>query len=238
MPALGLNFDARTVDPASAGASGLPVGDHPVIIESSEVKPTKEQDGGYLQLNLRAIDGPAKGLTGVWRLNLYNSSPKAVEIAYKQLSAICHCVGVYQVNDSSALHNKPFIAVVGPQSDPKYTEVKGCKDINGNDPKQAGQGPQQGAPTGIPTGAAPQQQWGAAQQQAAPQGWAQPQQQPPQQQAPQGWQQGPAQGAAPAAGWAPPGGQQQPPQQQPAAPAQQWTPGAAPGGAPAWAQPR
>lgn len=255
MSNLGFNFDARTVDPATAGGSSLPVGDQPVIVESSEVKPTKDNDGGYLQLNLRVIDGPHKGASGPWRLNLYNQSPKAVEIAYRQLSALCHCVGVYQVNDSTQLHNRPFVVVVGPQDDPKYTEVKGCKDIHGNSPKSAGAAPQQqqapaGMPPGMPPGMgqpapqqAPAQAWAPQQPAPAGQPWAQQGQQQPAQppQPPQqgGWTPPPQQPAqqpaqAPAqGGWTPPGAAPAQPAQ---APAPAWAPGGAAPAAPAWAQ--
>ncbi len=214
-------FNAQQYDPTQ-GVGSLPIGKHPVIIESSEVKANKANDGGYLQLNLRIIDGPQQGTTGAYRLNLYHSNQQTVEIAHRQFSAICHVIGVFQVTDSSQLHNLPFLIEVGPQkNDPRYTEVKKVFDMNGNEPGKAGAGapaaqPQQQQPQGQPNGAwggAPQGQpqqpaggaaWGGQQQ--PPQGgqpaWGgQPAQQPAQQQ-PQGggWQQGgqPAQGGAPA----------------------------------------
>ncbi|AZF90039.1 single-stranded DNA-binding protein [Pseudomonas phage vB_PaeS_SCUT-S3] len=219
-------FNAQQYDPTQ-GVGSLPIGKHPVIVESSEVKANKANDGGYLQLNLRIIDGPQQGTTGAYRLNLYHSNQQTVEIAHRQLSAICHVIGVFQVTDSSQLHNLPFLIEVGPQkNDPQYTEVKKVFDMNGNEPGKAGAGapaaqPQQQQPQGQPNGAwggAPQGQpngaWGGAPQgqpqqpaqNPAPQGgqpaWGgQPAQQPAQQQ-PQGggWQQGgqPAQGGAPA----------------------------------------
>lgn len=218
-------FNAQQYDPTQ-GVGSLPIGKHPVIVESSEVKANKANDGGYLQLNLRIIDGPQQGTTGAYRLNLYHSNQQTVEIAHRQLSAICHVIGVFQVTDSSQLHNLPFLIEVGPQkNDPQYTEVKKVFDMNGNEPGKAGAGaaaaqPQQQQPQGQPNGAwggAPQGQpqqpaggaaWGGQPaQNPAPQGgqpaWGgQPAQQPAQQQPAQGggWQQGgqPAQGGAPA----------------------------------------
>ena len=161
-------FNAQQYDPTQGGGS-LPVGRLPVIVESSEVKANKANDGGYLQLNLKVIDGPQTGTTGAYRLNLYHSNPQTAEIAHRQLSAICHCVGVFNVQDSSQLHNIPFIAEVGLQKGEEaaqkgYTEVKKVFDINGNEPGKAGQGapaaqpqqhPAQGG--GAPAGGAP---WG------------------------------------------------------------------------------
>lgn len=206
-------FDAQQFDP-SQSAGALPIGKHPVVIESSEVKANKANDGGYLQLNLRIVDGPQTGTTGAYRLNLYHSNQTTVEIANRQLSAICHVIGVYQVSDSSQLHGIPFIVEVGPQkNDPQYTEVKKVFDANGNEPGRAGaaqaaQQPQAQQPAQQPTAwSQPAQQPAQAEPQAQqPQtAWAQPhqpaQQQPAQQQQPQaGWVQQPAQQQAAPAG--------------------------------------
>lgn len=218
-------FNAQQYDPTQGGGS-LPVGRHPVIIESSEVKANKANDGGYLQLNLKLIDGPQQGTTGAYRLNLYHSNPQTAEIAHRQLSAICHVIGVFNVQDSAQMHNIPFIIEVGfqkghePGSNPEakgYTEVKKVFDINGHEPGKAGQGAPAAQPQQQPA------QGGFGQQQPA----AQPQQpgngpawggQPAQQ---------PQQPAAPAGNGAPAWGQPQQPAQQPQQPA---------GNAPAWGQ--
>ncbi len=222
-------FNAQQFDPTQGGGS-LPVGRHPLIIESSEVKANKANDGGYLQLNLKLIDGPQMGATGAYRLNLYHSNPQTAEIAHRQLSAICHVIGVFNVQDSQQLHNIPFIAEVGLQKGEEaaqkgYTEVKKVFDINGNEPGKAGQG----APAAQPQ-QQPAAQGGFGQQQPAaqPQGnapaWGGGQ---PAQQQPQG---APA-GNAPAWGQQP---AQQPAAQQPAQQAGGWQQG---GGAPAGGAP-
>lgn len=215
-------FNAQQYDPTQ-GVGSLPIGKHPVIVETSEVKANKANDGGYLQLNLRIIGGPQAGTTGAYRLNLYHTNQQTVEIAHRQLSAVCHVIGVFQINDSSQLHGIPFLIEVGPQkNDPQYTEVKKVFDMNGNEPGKAGQGaapaqPQQAAagfgqqPQGQGGfGQQPQQQ--PAQQQPAQGGAAwgqQPQQQPQGNGAAWGGQQ-PQQNAAPQGGQ--PGGWQQQPQ--------------------------
>ena len=196
-------FNANNFDPTQR-VDGLPIGKHPVIIQSSDVKATKANDGGYLQLDLLIIDGPQKGTVGAYRINLYNASQQAVDIANRQMSAISHVTGVFMIQDTAQLHNIPFVVEVGPQkNDPQYTEVKKVYDIHGNEPGKA------------PAGG------GAAQPQGG--GFGQ-QQQPPQQQ-PQGgqWGGGQPQGQGAAqppqgGGWQPPAGhgdpnagQQQPP---------------------------
>lgn len=220
-------FNAQQFDPTQ-GVGSLPIGKHPVIVESSEVKANKNNDGGYLQLNLRIIDGPQQGTTGAYRLNLYHANQQTVEIAHRQLSAICHVVGVYMVSDSSQLHNLPFLIEVGPQkNDPTYTEVKKVFDMNGNEPGKAGQG----APAAQPQA---QQPAGFGQQQQQPQG-----QQPAWgAQAPAAAPQQPQPGQTPAWGGQAPAQQQQPTAAPAAGPAwgggQQQQPAAAPAAGPAW----
>lgn len=104
-------FDASKVDPTPTFET-LPKGDYPVMVVDSEMKPTKNNDGQYLQLSVEVVDGPYKGRMVFDRLNLVNKNAKAVEIAQRQLSQICHAVGVLAVRDSSELHNKPMIAYV------------------------------------------------------------------------------------------------------------------------------
>lgn len=172
MVALPQMFDATQIDPTQ-GAGQLPVSDgmgHLVVISASIAKETKEKTGGLLELTLEIIDGPSKGASGPYRLNLWNNSPQAAEIAAKQLSAICHVTGVFQVNDSAQLHGKPFRVVVGAQTDPKYTQVNKVLDVNGNEPGKppTHQPTQQTAPQTNPAGFGGQQQ---APQQAAAGAW-------------------------------------------------------------------
>ena len=177
MAQLQTTFDATQVDPTQS-AGMLPVGRHNVVIESSEIKPTKSNDGGYLQLNLRVIDGEDEGATGPYRLNIYNSSPKAVEIAHRQLSAICHAVRVYKLSDSGELHNIPFQVEVGLQrgENPQgYTEVKKVFAQDGSEPGQPAQAQPQAQQQ--PQAQGQQPAWGQPQPQQAP---AQPQQARPQ----------------------------------------------------------
>lgn len=166
---IGQPFDATQVDPTQ-GQGQLPVGKHPVIAVSSTIDATKSGDGGMLIYILKITDGPYAGATGPYRLNLYNNSPKAVEIANRQLSALCHVTGVFQVADSDALLNIPFVVEVLPQADnPNYTEIKKVFDINGNEPGKppTNQAQPQGQQQGQFQGGQQQQQgqFGGGQQQ-------------------------------------------------------------------------
>lgn len=215
-------FDARQVEPASF-APPPPMADYHVRISESEAKPTKDNTGGYLQLILEILDpGPYQGRKIQYNLNIFNASVQTVEIAYRQLSAVCHVCNVFHIQDTRQLHNIPFIATIGPQKDnPQYSNVFGVKDINGAIPgaKSAAAAP---ASVAAPPAAAP-----------APPAWQQPAA-PPAAAAPV-WG-GPPAAAAPAApAWAPPGAPaaSAPPA---AAPAPPWSPAAAAPAAPAWAR--
>jgi hypothetical protein len=211
MPAY--QFNSNGVDPSyGAGGSYLPPGKHPVVIVASELKPTKDTTGGYLALTLEAIDGPAKGVQMVDRLNLHNKSAEAVRIANQQLSAYCHVIGVFAFNATEELHGKPFVVETKVRSDnANQTEIAALFDINGNPPGHAGAG----APAGGGNTA-----WGGAP--AGNQGGGQP--------------------AAGGAWGGQPAGQQQGGEQQQGAAGGAWGAGnqgggAAPsGGAPGWSQ--
>lgn len=231
MAQLQSQFNANAIDPTQGGSfHQLPPGKHPVIITGSEVKATADKESGMVVFELQCIGGAAQGQTGTLMLNLYNKSDKAREIAEKQLSALCHAVGVFLLQNTEQLHNIPFGVEVTtrpltPEQIQKqqagetvapYTQVNKILDSNGNEPKASGQQQQQ-AP-------APQQQQ-AAQQPAGNGGWGGGQQQPAQQ----------AAAPAPAAGgW---GGQQQQPAAQAPAPANNgggWQQGAAQAGGASW----
>lgn len=147
-------FDARNIPPASVGVSQLPVSDkdgHLVTITDGEVKPTSKGDGGLLELTLTIMEGEYAGQSGAYRLNLWNPSDQARDIAQRQMSAVCHVTNVFGVQDARQLFNIPFRAVVALQkgneknnnNEAGYTEVKGVKYANGGDPGKPNTQPQQ-----------------------------------------------------------------------------------------------
>lgn len=206
-----LNFDANTVDP-NVTFDPLPAAWYNMAIDSSEMKPTKDGMGAYLELKLKVLDGQFANRTIFDRLNLRNANATAQEIAYKTLSAICHATGVIQLQDSQQLHGIPMkVKVAVRPASGEYdanNDVKGYKNIN-----DAGTGAtqQQAAPAGmgVQPPAQQQQQQQQAWQQPAQQPWQQNQQQTQPQQQQQVQQQQPVQQ------------QQQPQQMQQQAPQQQ-----------------
>ena len=104
-------FDASRVDP-TAPLDPVPAGEYLAVVVESEFKPTKANDGRFLELKFQIIDGPYQG-RNVWaRLNLENKNDTAVKIAKAELSAICRAVNIMQPRDSQELHNLPLIVVV------------------------------------------------------------------------------------------------------------------------------
>ena len=227
-----LNFDATQVAP-DLGFETVPAGWYNAMIDESEMKPTKDGSGAYLQTRFNIIDGQYANRKIYMRLNLRNTNPVAQEIAYKQLSAIAHAVGVLHVQDSSQLHGLPMKIKVKLRKDTSgqyedSNEISSIKNIN----EQVDMGSQAAAPAGgfggAPAGGMPPG-FGAPQGGFAPQ--AAPQQAPAQ----QPWQQ-PAQQQAPAPQAAPQQPWQQAPAQQPAPQPQQAPAQAAPAQQP-WQQP-
>lgn len=254
-------FDARTVAPHIPGAGSLPVGDYVARITGSEMKLVKNNaNAGYVEFTYTVIEGEFAGRTMPYRLNLMNANPQTVEIAQRQLSAICHATGQVELYDTTQVHDIAHIIVVGEQKEqekgkPIRTEIKGVKPLSAgvqNVPNPANSGavyqgdaapaqaPQQ------PAQAAPAPAWGGAPAQA-------PQTPPAAQERPAtapagGWGTPAPTGAAPAA-WGQPAGQPaqapQPAQAsaQPAQPAAQapaqagWQQAAATGQPAPWGQP-
>lgn len=256
-----IQFNARTVEPDTGIPDPVPAGWYNVMADQSSMEATNDGNGAYLEVRYTILDGQYKGRKLFSRFNVRNNSAKAVEIAYRQLSALCHAVQVYEMQDSQQLHGIPLKLKVSlrearrdEQTGKQYeasNEVKAWKHINEpTDAPAAG-----GAPAGgVPAGFGP-----PAGQPAAPGGWGQPAAAAPAGYPPAGQPAGypPANGAP--AGYPPANAQPQPQQpQQPwnggqpaqpaAAPAQPWNggqpagypPAGAPAAAPAaqpWAQP-
>lgn len=103
----------------------LPDGVYNVAIESAEPKPTKnDPNAGFLELSLKVMDGQFSGqYAPKIRLNLWNPSDKAREIAESELKRITTATGIGGIDDSSQLIGKTMSITVRPQkNDPSYSE--------------------------------------------------------------------------------------------------------------------
>lgn len=168
-----LNFDASTVDPNDS-FDPIPAGWYNAIIDDTEMKPTRDGSGQYLQIRFSVIDGEYANRKVFTRLNLKNNNPVAQEIAYKDLSAICRAVNVIRVEDTQQLHGIPLMVKV--KIRPAQGEWEASNEVSGykgaNDGMANAQAPAPAAPVpqqqpAMPAQNAPAQPWAQAPQPAA-----------------------------------------------------------------------
>ena len=101
-------FDASKVAPAQA-LEPVPTGWYVATMTASEIKENSKKNGKLLEAEYTiASPDQYKGRKLYDRFNIENPNQQAVEIGYAQLSAVCHAVGVIQMQDSSQLHNRPL----------------------------------------------------------------------------------------------------------------------------------
>jgi len=205
------SFDANTVAPEQGGTKH-PVGLFPFQISNTAVVMSKDEKSTMFKVT---FDTPAGSIDKHY--NLKHENPQTVEIAQKQLSALCHATGVFKLNWANQgrelvgargslnvdwqKNQEPGSEKGGPTGG--YVEVKKVMDIAGNEPGKAPAAqaqPQTFAPQQQPQQTAPMQQQPAG-------GWNAPQTAAQPQQAQQPVQQGNATGPA----WGAPQGQAAPP---------------------------
>lgn len=147
-------FNAEEVEPNNA-FDALPPGWYTAIITESEWKDTKDGNGRYIALTIEIAEGEFANRK-VWdRLNLQNQNTKAVEIAERTLSAICHSVGVLRPRNTEELHFKKLDVklAVSEYNGDKRNEVKGYRAVGsegaaskGTSSKAASKSPKSEAP--------------------------------------------------------------------------------------------
>ena len=99
------NFNASNVEPQQTAFDPVPAGNYVAVVTDSDLKPTRS--GRALKLTFRIAEGQHNGRL-IWaNLNVENQSAQAQEIAQKQLSALCHAVGVINLTDTLQLHDRP-----------------------------------------------------------------------------------------------------------------------------------
>ena len=136
-------FDANTVEPTN-NLDPIPDGKYVAVITDSEMKPTKSGSGSYLQMTFQIVEGEYANRLLWVRLNLDNPNATAVDIARRELSAICRSVGVLMPTDSSDLHNVPCLLTVvlkrRHDTGDLQNEVKGYAKVGATaEPKPASQ---------------------------------------------------------------------------------------------------
>lgn len=184
------NFDATNIPPQQV-AGKHPEGTYPFQITNTSVVPTKANDGGIFQVEFTTPAG-----TIINRYNLFNKSQQAVDIAQKELSALCHATGVFKLTmqaDNLLMcgHEmrgaRGVIKVRKQPGNEEYMEIERVFDASGNEPGKAG------APAAPQTTLAPGNSgWGQPPANTAPAaapanaGWSAGPSNPPAQVQPQG----------------------------------------------------
>ena len=130
----GYNFNAESIEP-NTSYEPIPAGWYQAIISNSEMKATRDGYGEYLSLTLQIIEGNYQNRLVFARINLKNANDVAVDIAKKDLAAICRAVGVMSPQASEELHDKPLMIKVKVRAaQGEYdasNDVAGYKSIEG-----------------------------------------------------------------------------------------------------------
>jgi len=172
----GFNFDPRQHKPATEGRELFAEGWYLGYIKASNANRNQAGTGGMLALDIFVQQGGGEeGETYLHNLNCWNPNQQAVEIAFRDLSAICWVVGkgqeiisqVGQAKDMAvpSLHNIPFYfrVTVDPRKDRQtrqiipgqfQNQIRGYRDQYGRTPDQimAGAPQQQPPELAVPVG--------------------------------------------------------------------------------------
>jgi len=99
--------------PATGSFELLDPGDY--RLEASEISDetvTKDGTGAYVTIKYTVVEGDRQGAQIFANYNIKNKSEKAQEIAWRELSALGHAIGVLAGHSDDLLY-KPFTAKVG-----------------------------------------------------------------------------------------------------------------------------
>lgn len=113
------------------------------LIEGLETPVNGKPQSTYFKSVWEVIDGPHKGRKLFHNFNFKNDNEQAVKIAYDQLAAIMHAVGLLKIQTMEQLFEKPLQAKVklkpavyeeGSETEIKYeagNDIKGFKALEG-----------------------------------------------------------------------------------------------------------
>jgi hypothetical protein len=96
----------RAEDNRGSGFDPIPSGWYEAEATKSELKDTKS-GGKMLSVAFKIIDGEYAKRVVYANFNLVNANPMAVEIAQRELAALCDAAGVDELEDSADLHGVP-----------------------------------------------------------------------------------------------------------------------------------
>ena len=140
MAEFGFTVDLSNVE-ASESFSILPPGDYYAQIIQSEMRVSKAGTGKYLWLEYEILDGEFVGRKFWNNLNLLNPNSQTVEIAQRDLKAICAAIGVELSTSSDPLHFLPMLVKV--KVKPGSGDYGPSNVVDGHKPTTAGAAPVQ-----------------------------------------------------------------------------------------------
>lgn len=161
-----LNFDATKIEP-NQGTPKHPTGKFPAMI--TETGTDGKDETGYFFVVFATPSGQIRKQYNLWTKSTEPNMLQMVDIANRNLSALCHATGVFRLGDGRELINARCMIEVTPQTKkPEFNEVSKVYDAHGNEPGKAPQQPVQPA--------AQNGSWSSQPAQAAPvpaaQGWS------------------------------------------------------------------
>lgn len=132
-------FADKTTDQivAEAGNGPMPLiepGTYQAVILASELKPTSNNAGQFLEMKIVITQGNHKDVEFIERLNVVNANDTAVTIAYQTLAKIAKATGHAVIPpQSETMHNRPLLIEVKTEKgsdfrDKKTGEVRQGKD--------------------------------------------------------------------------------------------------------------
>ena len=113
-----LNIDPNE-QPAESSFDPLPAGTYECMIESAEVKQTKDFTGQYLNLRLQVISGQFENRLIFDRITIANRNENAVRIGREQIIRLVRAAGV-SGKDSAEFGGKVVLVKVGIKQDAQY----------------------------------------------------------------------------------------------------------------------
>jgi len=95
---------------ARDGYQLLPTGEYVAQIVDSDVKPTKDGNGSFLELHYKVMEGDCKDMGHIERITLDSVNEVAVRIGRESRGELYAAIGLTTApRDSSALHYKPHV---------------------------------------------------------------------------------------------------------------------------------
>jgi len=100
--------------PQSGQGTTIPEADYFAYIKSTEMKPTKDKTGSYIEVDVVIMEHPQyNGHSIIDRINYINPSPQAVEIANGTIRAINEACNIAVLQATEQWHGIPIIVSVG-----------------------------------------------------------------------------------------------------------------------------